>query len=111
MAEHLAAGAAADPAVLMDLADAPETWSPSLLSALEDGRTGSFADMRCRNDFRLLLCTWIYDLGFAVSIRRLRKAGHLEAILGGLAAVPEVRARAGRAVDAFFTAAAAADRR
>ena len=110
MAGQLAAGAIADPAVLMHLADDPESWSASLLSALEEGRTGSFQDMRSYNDFRLLLCTWLYDLTFAVSVRRLREAGHLEAVLGGLAAVPEVQARARRAVEAFFRAAADADR-
>ncbi|MDR2076375.1 MAG: HD domain-containing protein [Desulfovibrio sp.] len=110
MAGQLAAGAVADPAVVMHLADEPQSWSAPLLSALEEGRTGSFSDMRFYNDFRLLLCTWLQDLTFAVSLRRLRDAGHLEAILGGLAAAPEAQARARRAVEAFFRAAADADR-
>jgi hypothetical protein len=111
MAEQLAAGAAADPVVLMHLADDPESWSESLLSALEEGRTGSFSDMRTHNDFRLLLCTWLHDLAFAVSVRRLREEGFLETILGGLASVPQAQTRAHLAVEAFFKAAAAADRR
>jgi hypothetical protein len=111
MVESLAAGAVADPVVLMHLADAPESWSPPLLAALEEGRTASFDAMRFHNDFRLLLCTWLYDLAFAGSVRRLREAGHLEVVLSGLAAVPAVQARARRAVDAFFTAAAGGDRR
>ncbi|MDR2161385.1 MAG: HD domain-containing protein [Desulfovibrio sp.] len=102
MAEQLAPGVVADSVVLMGLENAPERWSPLVLSALEEGRTASFRDMRFYNDFRLLLCSWLYDLAFAASFRKLRDAGYLEEIIGGLAPVPVAQARARRAVAGCF---------
>jgi hypothetical protein len=99
---NLEAGAIPDPVVVMFLKDEPDTYSPAILDALEQGRVASFLDMRYHNDFRLLLCTWLYDFTFPASLAAVRKSGHVEAIITGLDGVPEVRERAARAVEQFF---------
>ena len=102
MQGHLAPGATPDPVVLMHLKDEPRSYSPSILEALEQGRTASFLDMRCYNDFRLLLCAWLYDLAFPASIALLRQSGNLDAVIAGLEGIPEVQARAAAVVQRFF---------
>ena len=102
MQAHLGPGVSPDPVVLMHLKDDPQNYSPTLLQALEQGRTASFLDMRCYNDFRLLLCSWLYDFTFPASLSLLQKSGRLDTIIAGLEGVPEVQARAEAAVQKFF---------
>jgi hypothetical protein len=41
------------------------------------------------NDFKLLLCSWIYDLNYGVSREIVRARGYLEELLGYLPQNPE----------------------
>jgi hypothetical protein len=94
MEAHLKPGGIADNVVLLHLKDEPEAYSPAVLSALEEGRTALYRDMRYYNDFRIVLCTWLFDLHFPTALRIARHGGSIERIIDGLAAVPEVREKA-----------------
>lgn len=100
---NLEAGATPDPVVVMFLKDEPDRYSPAILDSLEQGRVASFLDMQYINDFRLLLCTWLYDLKFSASLAVVRESGHVEAIVSGLGGVPEVRDRAALAIQKFYS--------
>ena len=98
MEGHLKPGGTADNVVLLHLADEPECCSPAVLSALKERRTARYRDMRNYNDFRIVLCTWVFDLYFPTALRIAKREGHIERIIDGLAAVPEVQAEVRAAV-------------
>lgn len=70
--------------VTWKLIDAPDKWTPSLYEAVLAGRLGISSQMRYINDFRLLLCSWVYDLNFQASRDLMREQGHMHEILAGL---------------------------
>lgn len=80
--------------VTWKLIDAPDKWTPALQEAVLAGQLGISSKMRYINDFRLLLCSWVYDLNFAASRALMRGQGHMADILAGLpqgAAMDKVR--------------------
>lgn len=87
-------GKSPDEAVALHLSDEPEAFSPIVLEALEAGRTGRYRDMRCINDFRLVLCSWFFDLHFGTSLAVARREALAARLLGGLEGAPEAEARA-----------------
>lgn len=95
---HLRPGAKADSVVLLHLRDEPGAFSPVILSALEEGRTALYRDMRFHNDFRILLCSWLFDLHFPATLRAVKRSGHMERIIAGLDRLPEVQEKARAAV-------------
>ena len=88
-----------DATVLLHLEDAPESWSEPVFAALKEGRVALYKDMRFYNDFRLLLCTWLFDLHFPTSYLIADRQGHYGRILQGLSCAPEVQAAARQVVD------------
>lgn len=93
LAESLSPGGSPDEVVLMHLKDAPGTCSEPVLEALLQGRVAAYKDMRYYNDFRILLCTWIFDLGFAESRRIMKEEGQLARLVAGLEGIPDVQAQ------------------
>lgn len=91
MEEQLKPGATGNGVVLLHLQEEPGSYSPSVLQALEEGRCANYRDMRYYNDFRILLCTWLFDLHFSASLRIVTEQGSLDAIIDGVAGLPELR--------------------
>lgn len=91
LADHLEPGAQADDAVLLHLADDPAAWTPSVLAALQEGHSAQYSDMRYYNDFRIMLCSWLPELHFAASRAIVRRSGHIERLIQGLAQAPEAQ--------------------
>ncbi|MDL2267660.1 HD domain-containing protein [Desulfovibrio sp. OttesenSCG-928-G15] len=89
--------------VLMHLSDEPALYSPNVLVDLEAGRQASYRDMRYYNDFRILLISWLFDLGFAESRRIAREEGHMLRLVKGLAGIPEVQAKVEAIVTKVFS--------
>lgn len=83
-----------DEVVRLSLREEPRSYSPALLEALEQGRVGRYRDMRYVNDFRLLLCTWLFDIAYGTTLESIRRDGHYEVILDGLKSLPDVREKA-----------------
>ena len=100
MEGHLKPDGFPDSIVLLHLKDEPEAYSPAVLSSLEGRRTALYRDMRYYNDFRILLCTWLFDLHFPTALRIVKREGHVERIIDGLTALPEVREKARATVKA-----------
>lgn len=99
LAEHLSPGGPADSIVLLHLEDAPERYSPDVLDSLETGRSPQYRDMRYWNDYRILLCSWLFDLHFATSLDIVRRDGHMTTLIDGLAGVPDVQRRVREVTD------------
>ncbi|MDR3176912.1 MAG: HD domain-containing protein [Desulfovibrio sp.] len=91
IARELASADIKDKQVLMGLEDDDLACSPAIVRALEEGRTARYVDMRYVNDFRVLLCTWVHDLGFPSSLRAVRETGVFASIVAGLSGVPSAR--------------------
>ncbi len=83
MAKNLGPGKRPDPVIVMNVLDSTQ-YTPGVLEAVARKRLASFADMRTVTDFRLLLCGWLYDLGFTSSRRIAVRAGNLLAVAQGL---------------------------
>lgn len=52
----------------LDLPDSDD-WTPYVLTEVLAGRSVRHTDLRCVNDFKLLLFAWVYDLNFPQSAR------------------------------------------
>jgi hypothetical protein len=107
MTEQLGPDNVADNTVLLHLKDDPGACSPAILAALREKRTARYMDMRSFNDFRVLLCTWLFELRFAASLRAVREGGCFDVILDGLDRLPAVKAEAVAAVEACLGMASA----
>lgn len=95
MAGHLAGSGPKNDAVILHVQDDPRLWTPSVVEDVVAGRVAAYADLRSVNDFRLLLGTWMYDLRFAATRRRLKASGLVPELLAPLPdAAPVQAARA-----------------
>ena len=103
LSEKLAPGAKKDEVVMLHLKDEDGRFSAPVLDALKAERVALYADMRYYNDFRLLLCSWIFDLHFAASCRMMQSEGHLDALIAGLANIPEAQAIAREKMERRFS--------
>ncbi|SME92203.1 HD domain-containing protein [Desulfovibrio gilichinskyi] len=69
---------------LMDLKEIPGQLTESVLSSLEKGKQVSYGEMRCLNDFRLLLLSWAYGLNFEWSKKQMVERGIVETLFSQL---------------------------
>jgi hypothetical protein len=77
--------------VTLGLRDNPDRYSGPVLRSVLEGCSVSYGDMTYRNDFRLLLAGWVYDLNFAPTRDLFLQRGHLRAIMAGLPDTQEIR--------------------
>ncbi|MBO4300033.1 MAG: HD domain-containing protein [Desulfovibrio sp.] len=84
MEEHLNGPGPYNPTVVLQQPDDPTIAGEGILNAVRECRVASYADLRCVNDFRLLLGTWFYDLHFNTARKMFLEDGHALALLRGL---------------------------
>ncbi len=75
--------------------------SPAAAADLRAGRIVSYAHVRSLADFFLTMLSWVYDLNFSATCRRLAERGLLEKILAALPPDREIRAAAAVAMASF----------
>ena len=64
------------------------------MAAVREHRVAAYADLRCVNDFRLLLGTWFFDLHFATCRRKFLQDGYVYNLLRRMPnSVPQAAAR------------------
>ncbi len=73
-----------DPVVTLGLRHDSGRFSSKVLEQALQGRIVNYQDMVWVNDFRLLLCSWVYDLNFDLSRTRFLERGYVRALIGGL---------------------------
>lgn len=69
---------------LMDLKEIPGQLTESVLSSVEKCKQVSYCEMRCVNDFRLLLLSWAYGLNFKWSKKQMIERGIAETLFSQL---------------------------
>lgn len=74
--------------VMLGLKDDPECYTSTVLQQIRGKKMVNYQDMTRINDFKLLLCSWVYDLNYAHSCQEVLKRGYLEKIFSSL---PETR--------------------
>lgn len=85
-----AANSPTEETAVLHLPEKENAFSPAIYRAVIEGRMARYEDLRCRNDFRLLMCTWVNSLHFSTARKLFRTAGLLKPLLDNLPAVPEM---------------------
>ena len=88
---HLRPGAPANHVVTLGLRDDPSAYTREVVAQVMRGRLADYAKMVWINDFRLLMCSWIYDLNFATSRNAVLERGILDELLAPLPDTEEIR--------------------
>ncbi|GAB6060256.1 HD domain-containing protein [Desulfonatronum parangueonense] len=91
MLQHLRPDAAKNPVVTLELRDEPDTYSEEIVRQILAGELGEYSRMRTFNDFRLLLCSWVYDLNFSATKKAVVQRGYLDELLSNLPDTPRIR--------------------
>jgi len=63
--------------VFSDLPD-NEEYNPKALKAISSGEMFDLAEIRSRNDFRLLAMAWVFDLNFSASFHLVLERGYID---------------------------------
>ncbi|QLA16538.1 HD domain-containing protein [Desulfolutivibrio sulfoxidireducens] len=90
MVEHFDQAGGLDEVVTMGLPERPGDFSPELVEPIMRGRVGYYQDMRCINDLRLLLISWLHDFNFPASVRAVFHRGLLVRLFAGLPSAKEI---------------------
>jgi len=71
----------------------PETdrYNPNILTNINRGNLVSIADVKVRNDFRLLALAWIYDLNFLPALKAVKDRNYFERLTEYLPADNDLR--------------------
>jgi hypothetical protein len=56
----------------------PRNYTPAILAAVQQRQGVNYQDMVWINDFKLLLCSWLYDLNFPQSRQIVQERGYLD---------------------------------
>jgi hypothetical protein len=91
MIQHLQPGAEINPVVTLGLRDEPDRYNEDLLDQILAGELGDYNRMGTLNDFRLLLCSWVFDLNFATARQALHERGYLQSLLKNLPDTDRIR--------------------
>lgn len=95
MLAHFNPGRPHNPVVNLELTPHPDRYTPAILEQVIEGEMVNYREMVWVNDFKLMLCSWVYDFNYRVSREIVKERGYLEELLGYLPESPEF-ARLGR---------------
>ncbi len=84
-------------AVTMGLPDRPEC-SKRILAALDHNKSAALNDIKTKNDYKLMLLSWVFDLNFFSSFQLLQKRRLLDNISATLPSFPAVRSAVDKAL-------------
>ncbi|WP_027722575.1 HD domain-containing protein [Maridesulfovibrio zosterae] len=65
---------------LMGLPEIPDQITEPVIKAVEEKHQAAYVDMKCVNDFRLLILSWAYDLNFKWSRQEMINRSYLDKI-------------------------------
>lgn len=80
----------ANPAVELDLPDTPE-YSPRIIEDIMNGRCAGGTDLETYNDMKLFELSWVFDINFRPTFRRLRASRYIDRIVDVLPDTPDIR--------------------
>jgi hypothetical protein len=89
---HMKNAGSGNEAPLMGLTEQPAIITESILRSVKEKKQAAYQEMRCLNDFRLLLLSWAYDLNFQWSRKEMVKRGYVETLMGQLPDTSQIQA-------------------
>ncbi len=84
MLTHFAPEAPPNKVVNLGLKVHPDNYTPAILAAVQQRQMVNYQDMVWVNDFKLLLCSWLYHLNFRRSREIVQERGYLERLFAYL---------------------------
>jgi hypothetical protein len=90
MLAHFSPGTPHNNVVNLELKPHPDNYTPEILAQLRRRQMVNYHKMVWVNDFKLMLCSWVYDLNYRKSRKVFRERGYLEELLGYLPRSPEM---------------------
>ncbi len=87
---HLSTGSSRNDVVTLHLKPHPTAYTGTIADDIGRRKLGRYEEMVWINDFKLLLCGWVYDLNFPVSRTMLLESGDLENLLALLPEEPRI---------------------
>lgn len=85
---HFTAAIPRNGVVMLGLKADPAAYTSSILNDALSGRLGKYEEMQWVNDFKLLVCTWMYDFNFKISRDLVLERKYLDQIFGSLPQEP-----------------------
>jgi hypothetical protein len=82
---------AANPAVELDLPDLPE-YSSRIIADIMAGRCTDGSNLRTYNDMKLFGLSWVFDINFRPTLRRLHDRRYIQNIIDELPDTADIRA-------------------
>lgn len=82
--------ASLEDAAVLHLPEVPDAYSKAIFQDVLAGRMARYSDLRCRNDFRLLLFSWVQSFSFASIRKSLAASGLLQPLFDNLPDLPEM---------------------
>ncbi len=80
----------ANPAVELDLPDTPE-YSPRIIEDIMNGKCTDGSNLGTYNDMKLFELSWVFDINFPPTFRRLLERRYIDRIVDALPDTPEIR--------------------
>jgi hypothetical protein len=81
-----------NPVITLHLKPHPTAYTPSVYASVLSGRLGKYKEMRWVNDFKITLCSWVYDFNFPAARQLCLERGCMDALLQTLPDTPEMKA-------------------
>ncbi|HAY21569.1 MAG TPA: HD family phosphohydrolase [Desulfobacterales bacterium] len=75
--------------VNLELKPDPDNYTPAILEKVQARQSVNYQHLTWVNDFKLMLCSWLYDLNYPVSQGLAREKGYLDKLLDYLPKTPE----------------------
>ncbi|MHC4843614.1 MAG: HD domain-containing protein [Planctomycetota bacterium] len=73
----------------VELPDTPE-YSPEVVQDILNGKRIDYHDLRTWNDMKLCQLSWVYDINFAATLKRIKEKGYIELIVSYLPQEPDI---------------------
>lgn len=81
---------AGNPAVELDLPDTPE-YSPLIIGEIMNATCADGRNLATYNDMKLLELSWVFDINFTPTLRRIREHRYIDRIVDALPDTPDIR--------------------
>jgi putative nucleotidyltransferase with HDIG domain len=76
--------------VTLNLQPHPTAYTEEIFQSVQSRKPCKYEEMVWINDLKLLVCSWVYDLNFAISREIVLQAGYLDMLFGSLPKSPEL---------------------
>jgi len=93
---HFSEGNTLNPTVTLHVKDHPTAYSASVYNGVMEEKRGDYRELEWVNDFKLLLCSWGYDLNYPASRWMFRERKYLKELIASLPDTIEIQALAAK---------------